>query len=57
MFFGYTFMELCILFFVYGFAGWILETVYATIRHHAFSNRGAINGPFCATGSIRNIYW
>lgn len=55
MFFGYTFMELCILFFVYGFAGWILETVYATIRHHAFSNRGAINGPFCATYGIGGV--
>lgn len=55
MFFGYTFTELCILFFIYGFAGWILETVYATIRHHAFSNRGALNGPFCATYGIGGV--
>ena len=55
MFFGYTFAELCVLFFVYGFAGWILETIYATIRHHAFSNRGALNGPFCATYGIGGV--
>ena len=55
MFFGYTFTQLAILFFVYGFMGWILETVYATIRHHSFSNRGALNGPFCATYGIGGV--
>ena len=51
----YSAAELCALFFIYGFAGWILETVYATIRHRSFSNRGIINGPFCVTYGVGAI--
>ena len=39
--------DLLWLFFIYSFAGWVLETVVATLRHHKFSNRGLVNGPLC----------
>lgn len=32
---------------VYAFLGWVLETVYATIKKRCFINRGFLNGPFC----------
>lgn len=44
---GYSSYELLWMFLVYSFAGWIIETIYATIRKRRFVNRGLINGPFC----------
>lgn len=35
------------LFLVYSFAGWVLETVLASLKQKKFANRGIINGPFC----------
>lgn len=35
-------------FFIYGFLGWIVEVIYATIKTGKFVNRGFFNGPFCA---------
>lgn len=43
----YTGYELLWLFFLYSFVGWILETIFATIRQRNFANRGLINGPVC----------
>lgn len=43
----YTGYELLWLFFVYSFAGWILETVFAALKQKNFVNRGLINGPVC----------
>lgn len=43
----YSGYELLWLFFIYSFGGWILETVYATIKQRVFVNRGLINGPVC----------
>lgn len=39
--------ELLWLFLVYSFAGWVLETAAAAIRHHHFANKGIINQPYC----------
>ncbi len=36
------------LFFCYGFLGWVLETVAATIKRKRFVNRGLLDGPVCA---------
>lgn len=47
------------LFFVYAFMGWILETVFATIRNKKFINRGFLFGPICpmyGLGAILIIY-
>ena len=35
------------LFLIYSFAGWVLETVLASLKQKKFANRGIINGPFC----------
>ena len=43
----YTGYELLWLFFLYSFGGWVLETIFATIRQKNFANRGLINGPVC----------
>lgn len=50
---GYEY--LC-LFFLYAFAGWVLETLGAAIRHRKFVNRGLINGPCCITYGIAAIF-
>lgn len=43
----FTYSELLWLFFLYSFAGWILETFVAAIKSKHFSNRGLVNLPFC----------
>ncbi len=45
-------MELLVLFFIYSFAGWILETILGTIRHRVFTNKGLVTGPFCVIYGI-----
>ncbi len=43
------------LFFAYSFIGWVLETVFATIKQRKLVNRGLINGPFCIVYGITGI--
>ena len=43
----FTGYDLLWLFFIYSFAGWVLETAAATFMHRKFSNRGLVNGPLC----------
>ena len=43
----YDFYTLGVLYLVYSFAGWVGETVVATVRGKHFANRGAAAGPFC----------
>ncbi len=43
-----TFGILLWMFVIYSILGWILETVYAAVRHRKFINRGFLNGPLCA---------
>lgn len=40
------------LFFCYGFLGWVLETVTATVRSRHFVNRGLLDGPVCTIYGI-----
>ena len=43
------------LFFIYSFAGWVMETVQISIRQKKFVNRGFLIGPYCpiyGTGAI-----
>ena len=44
-------MEYCIniilLFFIYGFAGWCMEVILKYIQYHRFINRGFLTGPLC----------
>lgn len=32
---------------VYSFLGWLLESIYISVRQHRLVNRGFLNGPFC----------
>ena len=43
------------LFLIYSFAGWVLETVLASLKQKKFANRGIINGPFCLIYGFRRI--
>ena len=36
-----------LLLFTYSFAGWFIETVWASVHHKSFQNRGFASGPFC----------
>ena len=36
-----------LLFFIYSFAGWLMETVQISIRQKKFVNRGFLIGPYC----------
>ena len=53
---GYTGYELLWLFFLYSFAGWVLETVVATIQQKNFANRGLINGPVCIIYGFSGVF-
>lgn len=43
----FTYSELLWFFFLYSFAGWVLETTVAAIKNKQFANRGLVNLPFC----------
>ncbi|MDD5803900.1 putative ABC transporter permease [Blautia sp. HCP3S3_H10_1] len=44
------------LFLIYSFAGWVLETVLASLKQKKFANRGIINGPFCLIYGFGGIF-
>ena len=43
----YTGYELCCLYLVYSFLGWVIETAAAVVRGRAMVNRGFATGPMC----------
>ena len=47
--------ELLLLFLVYSFVGWIIETIFATIKKRKIANRGLINGPYCVLYGVGAI--
>ena len=47
-----TLFELCFLFFLYSFTGWILEVIQAAFNQKRFVNRGFINSPLCISYGI-----
>lgn len=40
-------LELFFKFFIYSFIGWIIETVYVSIKQKKLANRGFLIGPYC----------
>lgn len=52
---NYVLTDLLLYFFIYSFAGWILETVYASVRKKKFVNRGFLRGPFCPVYGFGSI--
>lgn len=43
----YSFAQLAMLFFIYGFLGWCVEVAFAACKEGRFVNRGFLNGPIC----------
>ncbi|PKM56800.1 MAG: hypothetical protein CVU98_09350 [Firmicutes bacterium HGW-Firmicutes-3] len=39
--------NLAFYFFIYGFLGWLVEVIYAFVKHGKFVNRGFLYGPIC----------
>lgn len=52
----FTLYELVALFFIYSFAGWILETINTTLKKRNIVNRGLVSGPFCIIYGIAGIF-
>lgn len=42
-----VFYDYILVFFIYSFTGWILETIYASYLEGKFVNRGFLKSPFC----------
>ena len=40
-------INIILLFFIYGFAGWCMEVILKYIQYHRFINRGFLTGPLC----------
>lgn len=55
----YSVADWILLFFIYGFFGWIFETAYVSIRNRKFVNRGFLRGPILpiyASGAIIMLF-
>lgn len=42
-----SFYDMTMLFFIYGFLGWAVEVIFATLKTGKFVNRGFLSGPIC----------
>ncbi|WP_303863990.1 putative ABC transporter permease [Alkalibaculum bacchi] len=42
--------------FIYSFLGWIVETLYCSIRQGSFADRGFLSGPICPIYGVGSIY-
>lgn len=51
-FLPFPFVDSMIMFYVYGFIGWIVEVVYYGVTEEKFINRGFLNGPHCPVYGI-----
>ena len=43
----YNLQDICLMFFLYGFLGWVLEVAFFGVTERQFVNRGFLNGPIC----------
>ena len=58
--FGFPISLLFLYFVIYAFLGWILETVYCSVRERRFVARGFLNGPVCpiyGVGVLMMLCW
>ena len=44
---SFHFTTLFLTFFIYSILGWIFETIYCSLVHQSWDNRGMLNGPYC----------
>lgn len=49
------FFRLLWIFFLYSFAGWVIETTVAIIKQKRFVNRGVLNGPLCTIYGVAAV--
>lgn len=57
--YDYNVAEWILLFFIYGFFGWIFETTYVSLKKRKFVNRGFLRGPILpiyASGAIMMLF-
>lgn len=57
--YDYNVAEWILLFFIYGFFGWIFETTYVSVKKRKFVNRGFLRGPILpiyASGAIIMLF-
>lgn len=52
----YSLLELLVLFLVYSFLGWIIETGVASLKNKRFRNRGLVNGPMCMIYGFSGVF-
>lgn len=43
----FHFVTLFLTFFLYSMMGWLFETIYCSLVHQSWDNRGMLNGPYC----------
>ena len=48
-------LYLVFLFVLYSFLGWVITSFYSTLKHHKFSNKGILSGPFIITCGFSSI--
>ena len=42
-----TILNYFLIFFIYSILGWIIESLYVSIRYKKIANRGFLVGPYC----------
>lgn len=50
-----SFINLFFLFYIYSIIGWIIETIYVSIKQHKLANRGFLVGPYCPIYGLSSI--
>ena len=50
-----TFLDLFFKFFIYSFIGWVIETIYVSVKQKKLANRGFLIGPYCPIYGISAI--
>lgn len=50
-----SFTNLFFLFYIYSIIGWIIETIYVSIKQHKLANRGFLVGPYCPIYGLSSI--
>jgi len=51
----YSVLDLFLMFFTYGFFGWIMEVIYHGFEEKKFVNRGFLNGPICPVYGVGGV--
>jgi len=50
-----SFINLFFLFYIYSIIGWIIETIYVSIKQKKLANRGFLIGPYCPIYGLSSV--